>query len=68
MVYEAIGVRITSTPTIHVLDGTVSYRLDWNGVSFVFGGDSSEAQWPGQLLGVHQFGQVDGLHPASAAT
>ena len=45
VVYEANGVRITSFPTIHVLDGTVSYRLDWNGLSFVFGGDSYPNKW-----------------------
>ena len=45
VVYEENGVRITSSPTIHVLDGTVSYRLDWNGLSFVFGGDSYPNKW-----------------------
>jgi hypothetical protein len=27
------------------LDGPVSYRLDWNGLSFVFGGDSASNKW-----------------------
>ena len=45
VVYEANGVRITSFPAIHVLDGPVSYRLDWNGLSFVFGGDSYPNKW-----------------------
>ena len=39
------GVKITSFPAIHVLDGAVSYRLDWNGLSFVFGGDSAPNKW-----------------------
>jgi ribonuclease Z len=45
VVYEENGVRITSTPAIHSLDGSVSYRLDWNGLSFVFGGDSAPNKW-----------------------
>ena len=45
MVYEENGVRITSFPAIHVLDGSVSYRLDWKGLSFVFGGDSVPNKW-----------------------
>jgi ribonuclease Z len=39
------GVRITSFPAIHSYDGAVSYRLDWNGLSFVFGGDSAPNKW-----------------------
>jgi ribonuclease Z len=38
-------VKITSFPAVHVLDGSVSYRLDWNGLSFVFGGDSAPNKW-----------------------
>lgn len=45
VVYEKNGVRITSFPAIHVLDGSASYRLDWNGLSFVFGGDSVPNKW-----------------------
>ena len=45
IVYEENGVRIMSFPAIHVLDGSVSYRLDWNGLSFVFGGDSIPNKW-----------------------
>lgn len=45
VVYEKNGVRITSFPAVHVLDGSVSYRLDWNGLSFVFGGDSAPNKW-----------------------
>ena len=44
-VYEKNGVRITSWPAIHSLDGSVSYRLEWNGLSFVFGGDSRPNKW-----------------------
>jgi ribonuclease Z len=45
VVYEKNGVKITSFPAVHVLDGAVSYRLDWNGLSFVFGGDSAPNKW-----------------------
>lgn len=45
VVYEENGVKITSFPAVHVLDGPVSYRLDWNGLSFVFGGDSAPNKW-----------------------
>lgn len=45
VVYEQNGVRITSWPAIHALDGAVSYRLEWNGLSFVFGGDTRPNQW-----------------------
>jgi len=45
VVYEENGVKITSFPAIHIRDGSVSYRLDWNGLSFVFGGDSAPNKW-----------------------
>jgi ribonuclease Z len=45
VVYEDNGVKITSFPAVHSLDGSVSYRLDWNGLSFVFGGDSFPNKW-----------------------
>jgi ribonuclease Z len=40
-VYEQNGVRITSFPAVHVFDGAVSLRLDWNGLSFVYSGDTT---------------------------
>jgi ribonuclease Z len=45
VVYERNGVTITSWPAIHSLDGAVSYRLEWNGLSFVFGGDTRPNNW-----------------------
>ena len=45
VVYEEKGVTITSFPAIHIRDGSVSYRLEWNGLSFVFGGDSAPNKW-----------------------
>lgn len=40
MVYDRNGVRITSFPVIHILNGSVGYRLDYNGRSVVFSGDT----------------------------
>ena len=45
VVYEDNGVKITSWPAIHSLDGSVSYRLEWNELSFVFGGDTRPNKW-----------------------
>ncbi len=45
VIYYENGVRITSFPAIHIRDGSVSFRLDWNGLSFVFGGDSAPNEW-----------------------
>jgi len=44
-VHEENRVKIASFPAIYSLDGSVSYRLDWNGLSFVFGGDSAPNKW-----------------------
>lgn len=45
VVYEENGVKVTSFPAMHILDGAVSYRLDWNGLSFVFSGDTTPNRW-----------------------
>jgi len=45
VVYNENGVKITSFPAIHIRDGSVSFRLDWNDLSFVFGGDSVPNKW-----------------------
>lgn len=45
IVYEDNGVTIRSFPAIHALDGPVSYSLEWNGLKFVFGGDSYPNTW-----------------------
>ncbi|QYX30488.1 guanitoxin biosynthesis MBL fold metallo-hydrolase GntH [Sphaerospermopsis torques-reginae] len=38
--YNEKGVVIKHFPAVHLKDGAVSYRVDWNGLSFVFSGDS----------------------------
>ena len=45
VVYEVNGVKITSFPAIHAIDGSVSYRLDWNDLSFVFSSDTYPNKW-----------------------
>ena len=45
VVFEENGVKITTWPAIHSLDGSVSYRLEWNELTFVFGGDTRPNKW-----------------------
>jgi ribonuclease Z len=40
IVYQENGVTIRSWPAIHSLDGSVSYSVEWNGLKYVFGGDT----------------------------
>lgn len=45
IVYQENGVTIRSWPAIHSLDGSVSYALEWNGLKYVFGGDTYPNKW-----------------------
>ena len=45
VIYEENGVTIRSFPAIHSYDGSVSFRLDYAGLSFVFGGDTYPNKW-----------------------
>jgi ribonuclease Z len=45
VVYEHNGVTIRSWPAIHAIDGCISYSLEWNGLKFVFGGDTLPNEW-----------------------
>ena len=45
VVYDKNGVTIKSWPAIHSLDGSVSYSLEWNGLKYVFGGDTYPNKW-----------------------
>jgi len=40
LVYDENGVKIYAFPVDHLLQGAVGYRLEWNGLSFVYTGDS----------------------------
>jgi ribonuclease Z len=45
VVYQENGVTIRSWPAIHSLDGSVSFSLEWNGLKYVFGGDTFPNKW-----------------------
>jgi ribonuclease Z len=45
VIYEENGVTIRSFPAVHAFDGPVSFRLDWNGLSFVFSSDTFPNKW-----------------------
>jgi ribonuclease Z len=45
VVYQQNGVKITAFPAVHIYDGCVSYRLDWNGRSFVYSSDTNPNTW-----------------------
>ena len=45
IVYQENGVTIRSWPAIHAIDGSVSFSLEWNGLKFVFGGDTYPNKW-----------------------
>jgi len=45
VVYEENGVKVSSFPATHIIDGAVSYRLEWNGLTMVFSGDSTPNKW-----------------------
>ena len=45
IVYQENGVTVRSWPAIHSIDGSVSYSLEWNGLKFVFGGDTYPNRW-----------------------
>jgi len=43
--YQKNGVTIKHFPALHVIDGAVSYRLEWNGLSLVWSGDTQPNQY-----------------------
>jgi ribonuclease Z len=45
VVYDHNDVQITSFPAVHIYDGPVSLRLDWNGLSFVYSGDTTPSEF-----------------------
>jgi len=45
VIYDENGVKITSFPAIHIMDGCVSFRLDWKGLSFLFSSDTYPNKW-----------------------
>ena len=45
IIYQKNGVTIRSWPAIHLLDGPVSFSLEWKGLKYVFGGDTYPNKW-----------------------
>jgi ribonuclease Z len=45
VIYQENGGTIRSIPAIHVLDGSVSFILEWNGLKFAYSGDTSPNKW-----------------------
>lgn len=45
VIYEENGVVISAWPAIHTIDGPVSYSLTWNGMKFVYSGDTVPNKW-----------------------
>ena len=41
LIYDENGVKIYAFPVIHVIYGSVGYRLEWNGLSFAYTADSA---------------------------
>ena len=56
LVYDENGVRIYAFPILHLIVGAVGYRLEWNGLSMAFTGDSEPTtQEAEQAAGVDVF-------------
>jgi len=45
VIYQENGVTIRSVPSVHALDGAVSYILEWNGLKFSFSSDTYPNRW-----------------------
>lgn len=45
VIYDRNGVTVRSWPAIHIIDGPVSFMLEWNGLKFVYGGDTAPNKW-----------------------
>jgi ribonuclease Z len=45
VIYQENGVTIRSIPAIHIMDGAVSFILEWNGLKFAYSSDTSPNKW-----------------------
>ncbi|MGI9243450.1 MAG: guanitoxin biosynthesis MBL fold metallo-hydrolase GntH [Verrucomicrobiales bacterium] len=45
VIYDENDVTIRSIPAVHGIDGAVSFILEWNGLKFVYGGDTAPNKW-----------------------
>jgi ribonuclease Z len=59
VIYNENGVTIRSIPAVHGLDGAVSFILEWNDLTFVYGSDTVPNKWyveyaAGADLAIHE--------------
>ena len=45
LAYEENGVKIYAFPVVHALAGSMGYRLEWNGLTFVYTADSKQSNF-----------------------
>ena len=45
VIYDEDGVIVRSIPAVHGLDGAVSFILEWNDLTFVYGSDTIPNKW-----------------------
>lgn len=43
--YNYNGVKITHFPAVHTREGAISYKLEWNGLSMIYSGDTKPSQY-----------------------
>jgi ribonuclease Z len=58
-IFNENGVVVRSIPAVHGLDGAVSFILEWNGLTFVYGSDTIPNKWyvehaKGADVAIHQ--------------
>jgi ribonuclease Z len=63
LAYNENSVKITYWPALHIIDGAIGYRLDWNGMSVCWSGDTN----PGHFF-VDNCKNVDLLFHETAPT
>ena len=45
VIYQENGVTIRTIPAIHIFDGSVSFILEWNGLTFAYSSDTYPNKW-----------------------
>jgi len=56
LAYNKNGVKIYAFPVVHTIDGSMGYRLEWNGLSFAYTADSEPSTFEAkQSKGVDVF-------------
>jgi ribonuclease Z len=70
-IYDDNGVKVKAFPAVHCIDGAVSYRMEWNDLSFVYSGDTKPNQFfvdhgQGADLLIHESFPPAELHSAQS--